>query len=161
MQKLWMVAALIFASIALFSCTTRAEPYMPGPSTTYPEQPEFACAEKAWRLFELARRENGRLRWDECLAVRAMRRARLLVQAGYFEHRDPSTGENEAWRMVETCHRCRYAGENLTKGYQSAEDTHEALMASPQHRRNILDPRYQLLGVGCHDYVCVQLFAGS
>jgi len=160
MPKTWMLAALICASVAILSCSGRAEPYMSYPSMTNQEKPEFTRAEKAWRLFELARRENGRLRWDECLAVRAMKRARLLVEAGYFEHRDPWTGENEAWRMVETCHRCRYAGENLTKGYQSAEDTHEALMASPRHRQNILDNRYQYLGVGCHDYVCVELFAG-
>lgn len=160
MTRTWMLAAFICASVMMLSCSGSAEPYMSDPMTTTLEKPEFSTAEKAWRLFELARRENGRLRWDECLAVRAMKRARLLVEAGYFEHRDPWTGENEAWRMVETCHRCRYAGENLTKGYQPAEDTHEALMASPRHRKNILDNRYQYLGVGCHDYVCVELFAG-
>jgi uncharacterized protein YkwD len=117
-------------------------------------------AEKAWRLFELARQENEGLRWDECLARKAMRRARNLVEQHLFDHRDPSTGENQAWRLVESCRQCRYAGENLTKGYQSAEDTHEALMESPEHRRNILDPKLQFLGVGCHDYVCVELFAG-
>ncbi|NLI80923.1 MAG: CAP domain-containing protein [Deltaproteobacteria bacterium] len=121
---------------------------------------DLPASEKAWRLYELANRENRRLKWDECLAVQAMKRARMLLQAGTFQHRDPWTGENEAWLLVEACHRCSYAGENLTKGYQSPEETHRALMESPEHRRNILNPRFQFLGVGCHDYICVQLFAG-
>ena len=40
-----------------------------------------------------------------------------------------------------------YAGENLA-GNQSVEKAHEALMASPGHRQNILNPNYTHIGIG-------------
>jgi uncharacterized protein YkwD len=160
MKLVSMLLGMIFACAVLTPRAAGAEPSSPPSPYRYPEKRSFESAEKAWRLYELARYENGNLKWDECLAIRAMRRARSLVTEGYFSHRDPSTGENEAWDLVMTCHRCMVAGENLSKGYQSADDTHEALMASPEHRKNILSPKFQFLGVGCHDYICVELFAG-
>jgi len=157
----WARLLLALACVVTFPCASSAAPLYSIDITGTIGARDLPAAEKAWRLYELARRENRRLTWDECLAVRAMRRARLLVEAGVFEHRDPWTGQNEAWRLVESCRRCTYAGENLTKGYQSPEETHKALMASPEHRQNILSPRFQFLGVGCHDYICVELFAGE
>ena len=116
--------------------------------------------EKALELFRLAHRENGWLEWDECLARKAFKRAKEMVEKGTFAHKDPKTGENPAWAMVSECHRFRYAGENLAKGQESAEAIHRALMQSPTHRANVVSPNYRFLGVGCYDQVCVQLFAG-
>lgn len=116
--------------------------------------------EKARKLFDFAFQENRRLKWDECLAQQAAKRAADMARRGRFDHRDPETGRNPAWAMVAQCHRCTCAGENLARGYQSARSTHNALMESPPHRKNILDPRFQLLGVGCYDEICVELFAG-
>ena len=83
-----------------------------------------------------------------------------LVHDGYFDHEDPRTGTNPVWQAIGDCYSCRWGGENLVKGMEDPENIHEALMESPTHRKNILDPRFNLLGVGCYDYICVELFAG-
>jgi hypothetical protein len=40
-----------------------------------------------------------------------------------------------------------YAGENLAKGFQTAEGVHEAWMASPTHAANIMSGNYKDIGV--------------
>lgn len=148
------------ALLAAFSYGFCSESKVPYPFPQKSESTEGIQRAKARKLFEYARRENEKLRWDECLAGKAFRRAKQMIEKGYFSHEDPKTGRNSAWDLVASCYRCRYAAENLTKGYQSAEDTHESLMESETHRRNLLNSRYRLMGVGCYDYICVQLFAG-
>ncbi|MGV8073124.1 MAG: CAP domain-containing protein [Syntrophobacteraceae bacterium] len=121
------------------------------------ENPE----DKANRLFELARRENPSLIWNNCLAAKAVQRAKFLVENNSFEHKDPRTGKNPAWDLVASCFKTSCAGENLTRGEGcSSTAMHEALMVSPSHRGNILDGRYNLMGVGCYKHICVELFAG-
>jgi uncharacterized protein YkwD len=115
---------------------------------------------KAQRLFLLAQKANPRLRWDDCLAEAARRRAVTMVRQRYFDHQDPQTGIKPAWDLVKACHRCQYAGENLTRGDETPELLHEVLMQSARHRQNILEPKYRMMGVGCYRDVCVELFAG-
>ena len=43
------------------------------------------------------------------------------------------------------------AGENIAKGYTSAEDVVAAWMASPSHRANLLASRYVTVGIGYAD----------
>ncbi|GLI35182.1 CAP domain-containing protein [Desulforhabdus amnigena] len=114
----------------------------------------------ARRLFELVHRENRGLRWNECLSQKAYERAKYLVKNKRFSHKDPRTGKNPAWDMLKSCCNFRYAGENLVRGDLPAESLHEALMESPSHRKNIMDPNFDLLGIGCYGDICVQLFAG-
>jgi uncharacterized protein YkwD len=83
-----------------------------------------------------------------------------MARAGYFDHSDPATGVNPVWELVASCYQYSRAGENLSRGYQSAERTHKAFMESETHRRNIVDPRFDHMGVGCYDFICVQLFGG-
>jgi uncharacterized protein YkwD len=122
--------------------------------------PSSEDKEKARELFCLARMENSRLKWDECLAGKAFKRAKEMVEKGVFAHKDPKTGKNPAWDMVTQCRPVRYAGENLAKGDVSAEAMHRALMESPTHRANLISSKYRSLGIGCYGQVCVQLFAG-
>jgi uncharacterized protein YkwD/peroxiredoxin len=117
--------------------------------------------QKARSLYNLARTENQKLTWDTCLAVKALQRAQSLARAGAFEHKDPTTGKNPAWDLVKTCHKAAFAGENLSRGEgQSSRVIHAAFMESSSHRKNILDTRFTLMGVGCHEMICVELFAG-
>jgi len=83
-----------------------------------------------------------------------------MVRHHYFDHQDPQTGIKPAWDLVRSCHRCRYAGENLTRGDETPELLHEVLMQSARHRQNILEPKYRMMGAGCYQDVCVELFAG-
>jgi uncharacterized protein YkwD len=45
-------------------------------------------------------------------------------------------------------YRYRVAGENLAQGFTEAQVLTTALMASPGHRANILDPDFQETGIG-------------
>jgi len=143
-----------------FSFVSQSRAIPPYPSSKGDDSTEEALSEKAAQLFDYAKGENPLLRWDGCLAEKAKDRARKMVKAGYFDHKDPRTGNNPAWKQVASCYEPRYAGENLTKGYSSARKIHESLMKSPTHRRNILNRAYNRLGIGCYEYVCVELFAG-
>ena len=132
----------------------------PNPRAAAGESEEAALQARAYRLYEFAHKAHSGLRWDECLAQRAFRRARTMVKRRYFAHKDPRTGVKPAWYMVASCYRCKFAGENLARGDEPPELLHEALMKSPTHRKNIVDAKFSLLGVGCFEDVCVQLFAG-
>ncbi len=132
---------------------------------TLPESPIKKTVEtpeqKAKNLFKLAKQENGKLTWDDCLARKALQRAESLVRMGTFDHKDPATGKNPSWDLVKTCHKAAYAGENLSRGEgQTSRAIHTAFMQSSSHRKNILDKRFTLMGVGCHENICVELFAG-
>lgn len=156
--------SLLFCLVLLVFCPHPApgndrKSLPPYPMVKERSKPE-GDREKARKLFNLAFLENKRLRWDECLAGQAARRAKSIVRNGRFEHKDPATGKNPAWGMVAQCHKIRCAGENLSKGNRPVQAIHNALMESPSHRRNILDRRFTYLGVGCYDEICVELFAG-
>lgn len=132
----------------------------PYPLMTTRVQPSALEADKAEALFLLARKENRRLVWDACLSRKAFKRAKEMVEQGYFAHQEPRKGENPAWEMVIQCGRYGYASENLIQGYETARNCHRVLMQSPTHRANVMSSKHQFLGVGCFDHVCVQLFAG-
>jgi hypothetical protein len=138
----------------------RSNSLPPYPRAATREGPDLAGREKARRLFYIAQEEHPSLAWDECLASKARRRARFMARAGYFDHSDPATGVNPVWELVASCSQYSRAGENLSRGYQSPETIHRAFMESETHRRNILNPRFERLGVGCYDFICVQLFGG-
>jgi|WetSurMetagenome_2_1015567.scaffolds.fasta_scaffold06409_2 uncharacterized protein YkwD len=153
-----MVTLLVFSLTYSQAGCSRSLP--PDPFVETRMKPSSHDEEKARQLFRLAQRENGCLKWDECLAGKAFKRAKELVKEDTFAHMDPKTGKNPAWDMVKECHSFRYAGENLAKGDVSAEALHRALMQSPTHRANLISSKYRSLGVGCYGQVCVQLFAG-
>jgi len=52
-----------------------------------------------------------------------------------------------------------YIGENLAEGFPDATSTNAALMASPEHRDNILDVHYSRIGIGNACGVTVEEFA--
>jgi uncharacterized protein YkwD len=138
-----------------------AKPQVVTPTLAAPASNSTVAAQKARQLFLYARQVNKRLLWDSCLADRAVTRARDLVRSNHFGHKDPRTGENRAWDLIASCYSCRYGGENLIKGNSTPKEMHELLMDSPTHRKNITSPKFNRLGVGCYQDICVQLFAGS
>jgi uncharacterized protein YkwD len=129
-------------------------------------RPDESQKQKAGELYNLARKENPSLRWDRCLASQAFTRASRMAAQHYFGHEDPKTGSNPVWKMVKRCIPAGRAasrvpaGENLAKGIDSPENIHHALMESPAHRKNILNRRFNHMGVGCSANICVELFAG-
>lgn len=154
-------ASFLLALLFLFSILLPAPACSaPPPPSGKTRRPDTAEQEKADKLYRLLKRENPRLHWNPCLARNALRRAKEMVRRGYFDHEDPQTRRNPVWEQVRHCFPCAYAGENLVKGMNTPENIHKALMQSPTHRKNIMDPRFERVGVACYDYLCVELFAG-
>jgi uncharacterized protein YkwD len=163
------VTLLVMAFFWALGCPALAQQSKPlpiFPQSRQTSRPDDSTAAKAHKLYALLRHENQRLRWDSCLASKAIIRARRMAKQGYFDHEDPKTGRNPVWESVNQCvpfDRKRYrvpAGENLAKGIDTPAHIHRALMESPTHRKNILDPRFSRVGVGCYDNICVELFLG-
>ena len=70
-----------------------------------------------------------------------------MHDAGYFSHESPTYGSPfDMMRSFGLSY--AYAGENIAKGYGSAEAVVNAWMNSSRHRANILSASYTELGVG-------------
>ncbi|MCC7363856.1 MAG: hypothetical protein IT303_05760 [Dehalococcoidia bacterium] len=110
---------------------------------------------KAGGLVDLmngARLEEGLtiLERDAALDGVAMARAQDLVKNGYFDHYGPE-GQSAFSELAVRGIRYRLAGENLARNNypegRTVEAAYDALMASPGHRANILEPRFSTVGV--------------
>jgi uncharacterized protein YkwD len=124
-----------------------------GTSTTNLASPTRSSTGPRAIAFELLRRMNAEraarhmpaLAWDPLLAGFASSWAQTLLANHQFQHQ--SLG-----RIVEAAHgRLAEVGENLYSGTGGAADAgtaHLALMASVEHRENLLLPQGQLVGVG-------------
>ncbi|MFZ0927475.1 MAG: CAP domain-containing protein [Syntrophobacteraceae bacterium] len=167
MEKAIAVVVILLICALGWSCFAQQTRPLP----VFPQGKQSAGAhssdrERANKLYELARQENRALQWNSCLATKASIRARRMVSERYFDHEDPKTGKNPVWNSVNLCIPANRkgskvpAGENLAKGVDTAANIHEALMKSPTHRKNILDRRFNNIGVGCYDFICVEIFAG-
>jgi hypothetical protein len=166
MKKAIAVVVILLICALGSSCFAQQTPSLPPPPQGKRSVgPDPSDRERAKGLYDLARKENRALRWDGCLAMKALIRARRMVNQGYFDHEDPKTGKNPVWKTVFQCYsnssrRLKKAGENLAKGIDTPANIHKTFMKSPTHRKNILDRRFNRVGVGCYDYICVELFAG-
>lgn len=69
-----------------------------------------------------------------------------MIVNKYFAHTSP-TGVNPWFWYQRENYDYHFAGENLAINFISAESEQEAWMASPTHRKNILDANYQEIGV--------------
>jgi len=75
--------------------------------------------------------------------------ARELFSSGYLSHVSRA-GQTLPDRIVAAGIAAHVVGENLAYA-ADVPQAHEALMASPDHRRNILYPLYRLVGIGVVD----------
>ena len=80
----------------------------------------------------------------------ALQRAQDLLRLDYFEHYGPE-GESAFSELRARGIKYRIAGENLARNNASDARTvasaFEALMASPGHRENIVEPRFTSVGI--------------
>lgn len=79
---------------------------------------------------------------NDALRGIARRQAQVMVSAGQISHTQDLHQQVNAtglpWSSL---------GENVGSG-PTTESVHEALMASPPHRANILNPQFRLIGIG-------------
>jgi hypothetical protein len=99
-------------------------------------------------LINQTRNQAGlaQLTWDERLAQAALDHAKIMASRGSLSHQfpgEPELGERLNSREV----RMDLAGENVVYD-QTIESAHDNLMESPPHRANILDPKFDSVGVG-------------
>jgi uncharacterized protein YkwD len=77
----------------------------------------------------------------------AARHARDMARKKYFEHRG-NDGSQPKDRVLRAGYQSRLTGENIAFGPVSAEEVVAGLLASPGHCANIMDSRFQHIGVG-------------
>ena len=100
---------------------------------------------------------------DPELTEAACAHSREMSALNYFAHRSPTPGEaTPADRYLEELRVSGEAqpgralvGENIffasvTNAVYNAGYAHQSLMASPSHRKNILEPRFTKVGVGVY-----------
>jgi hypothetical protein len=80
------------------------------------------------------------------LAAAAQAKANNMFELQYWDHFGPN-GESPWMFISQAGYVYVYAGENLAKGFRTAEGVHEAWMASPTHRDNIMSGNYKDIGV--------------
>lgn len=99
------------------------------------------------------------------LSAAALAKANNMFQEQYWDHFGPN-GESP-WQFIRAAgYEYVYAGENLAKGFRTAEGVHEAWMASPTHKANIVSGNYKEIGVavvegnllGSQTILVVQMF---
>lgn len=85
--------------------------------------------------------------WDDSLAEVAKMHSRDMAEHNFFEHTNLD-GKSPFDRMRE--HGISYgaAAENIAAGQRSAEEVMQSWMNSDGHRRNIMNPEFEKLGVG-------------
>ncbi|WP_062104332.1 CAP domain-containing protein [Bacillus niameyensis] len=105
-----------------------------------------------YQLFDLtnaARVKNDlpALTFDEAVKETARSHSTDMAENYYFNHTNLE-GKSPFDRMAEDDIVYSMAGENIAMGQFSSIFAHEGLMNSPGHRKNILLPEYEALGVG-------------
>lgn len=139
------------------------------PATVAPDAPT-ADERKFLLLVNEERRARGiaPLAYNAGLRDVARTHSREMAAKRYFAHESPTPGlrtpMDRYLRSLSRQPQYLLVGENLF--YSSAtgvERGHKALMDSPGHRRNLLDPRYDAIGVGTYvnadgEYWVTQMF---
>lgn len=88
----------------------------------------------------------GRLTTNAKLSAAALAKANNMLEEQYWDHFGPN-GETP-WQFIKgSGYTYKYAGENLAKGFKTAEGVVQAWMASPTHRENLLSGNYLEIGV--------------
>jgi uncharacterized protein YkwD len=89
----------------------------------------------------------GPLSRSQTLDAAALRHSRDMARRRFFEHRG-SDGSDPRDRVKRAGYASRLTGENIAYGPVSAEEVVAGWLASPGHCENIMDPRFQDIGIG-------------
>lgn len=108
------------------------------------------------------------LSYNEKLADAARRKAANMFAENYWAHISPSGKTPWVW-FAEAGYRYSFAGENLAKDFGDTSRMISAWMNSPTHRDNIVNPKYNEMGLavvpgsllGTETVLVVQLFGSS
>jgi hypothetical protein len=101
------------------------------------------------RLTNEKRIQNGlsSLSENSTLSAAAIAKGNDMLAKGYWAHFAPDG--TSPWSFFTSFgYKYRYAGENLARDFSSSSSAVEAWMNSPTHKENILNSKYQEIGIG-------------
>lgn len=105
------------------------------------------------------------LKYNKKLERAAFLKAENMFKLQYWAHYGPN--KESPWQfIIQSGYSYAYAGENLAKGFSDTSSVHDAWMASPTHRANIMDSQFQDVGIavvkgnllGSNVFLVVQMF---
>ena len=103
--------------------------------------------------FTNAERQNaglGTVTYNYALSQAASAKAADMFSHNYWAHVSPQG--TDPWSFVTSSgYQYQHAGENLARDFSNSRDIVTAWMASPTHKKNLLDPRYKDIGVAVLD----------
>src|SRR5690554_2458889 len=99
---------------------------------------------------ERAKSSLPALQLNEALSDAAFAKAQDMFTNNYWAHTSPTGVTPWKW-LGDSGYNYDVAGENLAKNFPTAQDTVDAWMNSPTHRANILNNRYQDIGLAVVD----------
>ncbi len=152
MIKLSLYLASVLVQSNFSATTTPALPQM-----SYVRAPQLAAEQQFVDLVNSERRYLGigELRTNSLLTEVAREHSREMYELGYFDHISPTddlrTPMKRYLKALGYVPSWARLGENLC--YCSVVDVnrgHQSLMASAPHRANMLDERYEQVGVGVY-----------
>jgi len=86
------------------------------------------------------------LKENPLLSEYARQKAEDMIKRDYFAHDTPEG--KRPWQWIDKDqYDYVYAGENLAMDFSTAEAVQDAFMKSPSHKRNIVNPKYQEVGI--------------
>jgi len=143
------------------------------PEQELPKEPEAPPAtgltELEQQMLDLINAERAKvglkpLAADPRLTEQARLKSKDMIDKGYFAHQSPTYG-SPFDQMAAAGITYRTAGENLA-GAPSVELAHKNLMLSDGHRRNILNPAFDSIGIGIieggpYGMMFTQMFIGN
>lgn len=90
--------------------------------------------------------------YNATLAQAAQAKAADMFENQYWAHQSPAG--KEPWDFIESSgYKYQVAGENLARDFSNTNDLVQAWMDSPTHRANIVNPKYQEIGIAVVDGV--------
>jgi uncharacterized protein YkwD len=136
----------VFALVQIFmGQVTHSFPQILGYASQIP-------ASEIIRLTNVARENNGLLpvKLDAQLTNAAAQKAADMFARNYWAHVSPN-GTQPWFFITESGYVYRYAGENLARDFSDPNSVVQAWLNSPSHRDNLLNSRYQDIGVAVVD----------
>lgn len=138
----------------------------------FPKTDQFAIITSSY-LVELANQERVNsglqpLKINQKLVQAAQQKANDMLNKNYFNHISP-TGISPWYWLDVSGYKYAVAGENLAKDFTDGQPLHQAWMNSSSHKANILNNKYQEIGIaviegeinGKKTVLAVQFFGSS
>ncbi|SMO89745.1 CAP domain-containing protein [Melghirimyces algeriensis] len=126
-----------------------------GQSVYVPDR--FASQVNIRVTWERSKRGLAPLKMDRELSRVAFHKAIDMANRGYFSHHSPTYG-SPFTMMRNYGIQFTQAGENIAKGQRTPKDVMSGWMNSAGHRKNILNPAFNTIGIGYYKGHWVQMF---